>query len=263
MSFVTGVAIRRSTTGAAARPHRVLPYYMSRMRVRFALVGLGLILVSAAVSAQARRAPAARPAALTREAPEITCPSPLGVGVNSKQAFCDVLTGRDPGAGILIAIPPHRGTVTLTFDLHNRHTYSAEQMKDKRAAFARYTASIGALTMDNTLISRAAVQSEFRTADDLIERIAGGAGPSGLKAVAPTGRETITLTIPELETQVSILGEKLMVERADGSASYTSPGRPVAVISNVMIEYRAAPPAPPARAPARPAARPPARRPPG
>ena len=52
--------------------------------------------------------------------------------------------------------------MTLTFDLHNRHTYSEEQMKDKRTAFTRYTASIGALTLDNTLISRAAVQSEFR-----------------------------------------------------------------------------------------------------
>ena len=213
------------------------------MRARFASIVIGAIGVVAfegALVAQARR-PASRSAPPVKETPQMTCPAPLGSGVNTKRLFCDVLIGRDPAAGILIAIPPHRGDVVLTFDLHNRHTYSEELMRDKSSAFARYTAAIGALTMDNTLISRAAVQSEFRGAGDLIDRIGGGAGPGGLKAVAPTGRETITLTIPEAEDQVSILGEKLTVERADGRATYTSPGRPIAIISNVMIEYREAP----------------------
>src|SRR5439155_11323837 len=139
-------------------------------------------------------------------------------------------------------IPPHKGDVKLTFDLHNRHTFSEEQMRDKRAAYARYTASVGALTLDNTLISRAVVQSEFRTATDLVDRIGGGAGPAGLKAVAPTGQESITLTIPETENSVSILGEKLTVERAEGTATFTAAGRPIAIISNVMLEYHAPPP---------------------
>ena len=96
--------------------------------------------------------------------------------------------------------------------------------------------------MDNTLVSRAVVQNEFRTAADLVERIGGGAGPGGMKAVAPTGTEPITIAIPEKEDEVSILGEKLTVERIDGTATYTSAGRPIAVISNVMIEYRPGPP---------------------
>ena len=215
------------------------------MPARLSVLGMGLMIASTFVAAQTRRAPA-RPADPTvKEPPEMTCPAPLGTGVSSKLTFCDVLIGRDPAAGILIAIPPHRGDVRLTFDLHNRHTYSEEQMKDKRAAFARYTASIGALTMDNTLLSRAAVQSEFRIVSDLIDRIGGGAGPAGLKAVAPTGRESISVTIPEAENQVSILGEKLTVERAEGSATFTSVGRPIAIISNVMLEYRNPPAARP------------------
>jgi hypothetical protein len=219
-------------------------------------LALCVAAASAAVTAQSApaRRPVARPAPLgppIHETPQITCPAPLGSGVSSKQAFCDVLIGRDPAAGILITIPPHRGEVTLTFNLHNRHTFSEEQMKDPRAAYARYTASVGALTQDNTLISRAVVQNEFRSANDLIDRIGGGAGPGGLKAVAPTGQESITLTIPEAEHQVSILGEKLTVERAEGSATFTSAGRPIAIISNVMIEYHAPPPPRPAgRAPA-------------
>ena len=148
---------------------------------------------------------------------------------------------------MLIDLPPHQGPVTLTFDLHNRHTYSEEQVKAHRAA-ARYTAVIGVLTADNTLISRAAVQSEFRNAADLVERIEGGAGPGGVKAVAPTGTEAITIIVPEAEMQVSLLGEKLSVDRPDGTATYTSPGRPIAVVSNVMIEYL---PPPPPRNPAR------------
>jgi hypothetical protein len=123
-------------------------------------------------------------------------------------------------------------------------------MKDKRAAFAHYTAVIGALTTDNTLISRAAVDSEFRSPKDLVDRISGGAGPSGVKAVAPTGTESVSITIPEEENQISLLGEKLMVERADGSATYASEGRPIAIVSNVTIEYRAAPPKPQPKAPA-------------
>jgi len=70
--------------------------------------------------------------------------------------------------------------------------------------------------MDNTLISRAVVQNEFRTAGDLVDRVGGGAG-GGVKAVAPTGNEPITITIPEEEEEVSLLGEKLTVERLDGA----------------------------------------------
>jgi len=86
-------------------------------------------------------------------APEMTCPAPLGVGVKTRTVFCEVMAGRDPATGVLIQIPPHKGPATLTFNLHNLHLYSEEQVKAHRA-YARYTATIGVLTMDNTLISR-------------------------------------------------------------------------------------------------------------
>ncbi len=220
--------------------------------MRRVVVAIALVLAATTgLAAQTKRRPAAKPAPpppqpLQKVAPMVVCPALLGVGVTTKLSFCDVMTGRDPAAGVLIPLPPHAGPVTLTFDLHNRHTYSDEQVKANRA-YARYTATIGVLTMDNTLISRAVVQSEFRTAKDLIDRVGGGAGPGGVKAVAPTGSEPVSITIPEGEgyAQVSILGEKLTQERLDGSATYTSPGRPIAVISNVMIEYRPPPPSPP------------------
>jgi len=202
------------------------------------------LLVAAPVSAQTRRTPArkAPPPPVTKTvAPDIVCPTPLGVGVKTKLAFCEVMAGRDPAAGVLIAVPQHKGPATLTFDLHNLHTYSEEQVRAKRG-FARYTATIGVLTMDNTLISRAVVQNEFRTAADLVDRVGGGAGPGGVKAVAPTGIESVSIAIPEGETEVSLLGEKLTVDRVDGSATYAQAGRPIAVVSNVMLEYTLGPP---------------------
>ena len=130
--------------------------------------------------------------------------------------------------------------MTLTFDLHNRHTYSEELVKSNRA-YRKYTATVGVLTQDNTLLSRAIIQSEFRAPANLVERIGGGAGPGGVKAVAPTGTERIQIEIPADEDVVSILGEKLSVLRVDGLDNFNAPGRPIAVISNAEITYRPAP----------------------
>jgi hypothetical protein len=203
------------------------------------------------VAAQRATGPAKRPAAPaagTKTEPAVfECPSLLGEGVTTKRSFCDVLTGRDPATGIVIKLPPHTGTVTLTFDLHNRHTYSEELIKTGRG-YRHYTATIGVLTADNTLLTRAVVQNEFRTAADLVDRVSGGAGPGGVKAVAPTGTESISITIAAAEQTVSILGEKLVVVGVDGTDNFSAPGRPIAVISNVMLKYR---PGPVRRAPVR------------
>ena len=64
----------------------------------------------------------------------------------------------------------------------------------------------------------------------------------GLKAVAPTGSESIVVVVDEKEQSVSILGDKLSVLHVDGTDTFVAPGRPIAVISHVMLEYRPAPP---------------------
>ena len=105
------------------------------MRMLVAVLALALVAVPV-VSAQTKKTPpkkttpATKPAAkkappaatMSRAQAEVTCPSELGVGVKSKRRFCDVLAGRDPAGGMLVTIPPHRGPVTLSFELHNRHT---------------------------------------------------------------------------------------------------------------------------------------------
>jgi hypothetical protein len=212
------------------------------------LAGLVFLLSLAGLEAQTARRPAPvrkpPPPKLVTAPAELSCPSPLGSGVKSKQMFCDVLTGRDPAQGIIIKLPPHRGVLTLKFDLHNRHTYSEEEVRMKKG-FSAYTATIGVLTLDNTLVTRAVAASEFRRAEDLVDRIGGGAGPGGVKAVAPVGTEPISVAIPDDVTEVSILGEKLSIVRSDGvPANYSAPGRPIAIISNAAVEYTPAPPPP-------------------
>jgi len=146
---------------------------------------------------------------------------------------------------VLIAVPPHSGEATLTFDLHNRHSYSEEEVKAGRG-FAKYTAVVGILTMTGELLGRGAVQTEFRNARDLYDRITGGAGPGGVKAVAPLGREQVSVPIPSNVDQVSLLGEVLDAITPAGKEVAT-PGRPVAIISNVQLQYVPAPPPRPRR----------------
>ena len=177
---------------------------------------------------------------------KVTCPESLGTGVRTGDQYCFVIAGRDPAQGVIIDIPPHTGDVTLRFDLHNRHTYSEEQMRAGRG-YAKYTSVIGVLSMKADLIGRAGVQTEFRSAKDIYERITGGAGPGGLKAVAPVGVEEITMSVAAEYDQVSLLGEVLDAFTPAGRES-ASPGRPVAIVSKVTVEYRPKPkPAPPRR----------------
>ena len=209
-------------------------------------------MMTPSLDAQTRKStPKKAPAKVTRKVPvspivsriqaDWRCPSELGQGVATGRRFCDVLTGRDPKDGILVTVPPHRGPVKMMFELHNRHTYSAELIKQK-LAYRKYTATIGVLSMDNTLVDRAIVQSEFRTEKDLFDRISGGAAPGGVKAVAPIGNEFITIELPEtVVDQVAVLGEKLSVVRPDGTDNFTAAGRPIATISNVMLEFTPGP----------------------
>ncbi len=227
------------------------------------LMAAAIVLALAAPAASQTAAPkrpaprqAAKPAAPSRvtEPADVSCPNLLGVGVASQLQFCDVLTGRNPAEGVIVHLPPHRGVLTLTFDLHNRHTYSEEAVRAGKA-YANYTATIGVLTMDGTLLSRAVVRSEFRSANDLLDRISGGAGPKGLKAVAPVGTERISIDVPENVDAVSLLGEKLTVLGRNGTETFVAVQRPIAAVSNFTVDYR-----PAAKGPAKPPAKPPVKK---
>jgi hypothetical protein len=58
-----------------------------------------------------------------------------------------------------------------------------------------------------------------------------------MKAVAPLGNEAIYITVPQDVTQVSFLGELFEAQTAIGKET-ARPGGPVAIVSNVRVEYR-------------------------
>lgn len=189
-----------------------------------------------------RKAPAKKPAPAQAKTatPETTCPSLIGMGVKTIRSYCDVPAGRDPAQGVILKLPAHTGPATLSFDLHARHTYSEEQTRSGNG-YAHYRAVIGVLAMNGDLLGRGAIDAEVRMSADLFDRIGGGAGPGGLKAVAPAGSEHIFVTIPAGVDQVSLLGETLDALTAAGHETVVMPGRPVAIVSNLLVEYRPAP----------------------
>ena len=128
--------------------------------------------------ARRRRKPSRLPAVKSEPA-KLECPHVLGTGV-ATSALRSVTSQPAPTrwAARSCRLPPHEGPATLTFDLHNRHMYSAD-LVDSGRGYTRATATIGVLTMDKTLLTRAVVQTEFRKVDDLFDRVAAGAGRHG------------------------------------------------------------------------------------
>jgi hypothetical protein len=205
------------------------------------LLLVGCFTLTADAQSTRTKAAAAPKPVLRTEAATVDCPNVLGDGVKTGLRFCDVLTGNDAASGVTIRLPKHRGPAVLTFALHNRQMYSPELERSGRA-YTRATATIGVLTLDGTLLQRALVRSEFRRVADLVDRISGGAGPGGVKAVAPVGSEPVVVEIPEKTDAVSLLGEKLAIARVDGEETVTAAGRPIAIVSDVRVQYEPAPP---------------------
>ena len=168
---------------------------------------------------------------------EVECPSVLGIGVESDRTYCDVQIGDEIADGILVRIPPHRGPATVRFTLHGRHTYSADEVARGRG-YARYLAT-AAVASAEAVLARPVVLAEFHGAADLVDRVGGGAGPGGVKAIAPVGAERVEVVVPSNVTEISIVGLELEVRRVDSEETHIARGRAIALISDVNVEYRA------------------------
>ena len=186
-------------------------------------------LVAAPAQRGAPRGRAAAPAATTAK-----CAAELGQGVATGRRFCDVIVAAKPADSIAVTIPPHRGTAKLLFDLHNRVAARLEAGQTAQV-FARNSATVAVIGPKNE-ITRAAVVSEFRTLADLFDRIAGGAA-GGVKAVGPGPASAIDVTVPAGITAIGIVGIRLEVVTRLGRQSYDTPGRPIAIVSNIRAEY--------------------------
>jgi hypothetical protein len=183
---------------------------------------------------------AASPAALQRGVRTVTdliCMAPLGGGVKSERVFCDVLIGAEPNDSVAVTIPPYTGTATLQFDLHNRFTVPAILIPGP-LTFARHEAVVSIIRPNGAVIARAAVLREFRDLTDLFDQIGGGSNPGGVKAVAPGPPESVRVTVPAGLSAVGIIGARLAVMTRTSQEVFDTPGRPVAIVSNVRLQYR-------------------------
>ena len=207
-----------------------MPSTAERRRRRFLTAALAAAVALSSVASAGAQSRRIEPA-------EVECPSILGVGVDTDRTYCDVPIGDEIADGVIVRIPPHRGPATVTFTLHGRHTYSEDEVARGRG-YARYLAT-AAVASAQEVLARPVVLAEFHGASDLVDRVGGGAGPGGVKAIAPVGVERIRVIVPSNVTEISIVGLELEVRRVDSRETQIARGRAIALISDVNVEYRA------------------------
>jgi hypothetical protein len=197
---------------------------------RFAVL-LSAGLASLAVLAADQRG--AKPTRRTTTA--ATCVADLGAGAKSARRFCDILITKPGAETVTMTIPPHTGTATLRFDLHNRFTVPLGP-PNPAAHFVRQTAVIAVRRSTGEELTHVVVSSEYRSVGDLFDRIT-GVGPGGVKAVAPGPADSHEVTVPSTVTGIALGGVRVEVLSRDGRGTRDNDGIPVALVSNLRIEY--------------------------
>jgi hypothetical protein len=206
-------------------------YRRARLLIPVGAVTVLVVAAAAGVAAQTARSGRGRGAPPSTT---IQCAAELGKGTTTARQFCDVIVGTKAADSIAISIPPHRGPAKLMFDLHNRVAVPPESGLPAQT-FSRNTAIVTVMGPKNEL-GRGAAVSEFRTAADLYDRIAGTVA-GAVKGVAPGPPTPIQVTVPAGVTAVGIVGTRLDVLTKLGKQTYETPGRPIAIVSNVHVEY--------------------------
>ena len=175
-------------------------------------------------------------ATVTRPVANAACASDLGTGVKTKRRFCDVVIASNARESVSVAIPSHAGTAALMFDLHNRFTVPPANA-DAAQSFTRHTALVAVVKPTGEVIERAAVSREYRSVADLFDRIGGAGRGSPPKIVAPGQAQAVRVEIPAGVTAVGIVGTRLEEWRATGRGAFDNPNKPIAMVSNLRLEY--------------------------
>lgn len=174
----------------------------------------------------------------TRVSTKVACAADLGAGMKSKRTFCDVVIASTLADSVSIPVPERTGAATLLFDLHNRFTVPVVSGQPL-LAFQRHEAMVAVIRSTGVVLGKAAAMREFRSTADTFDLIAGGGRPGGVKAVAPGPAESVRVSIPVGVTEVGIVGLRLSARtNSTGPEVFDTPGRPIAIVSNVRVEYR-------------------------
>lgn len=197
------------------------------------LAAAAVVSCAAVAPGAEQRSPARSPG--TRVVTTATCASDQGVGIKSRRRFCDVIIASTARESVTMSIPAHAGPATLMFDLHNRFAVPPANV-DAAQAFTRQTALVAVIRPTGEVIDRAAVSREYRGPADVFDRIGGGRG-NPPKAIAPGQAQPVRVTIPAGVNAIGIVGSRLEEWRASGRGASDAPNRPIALVSNLRIEY--------------------------
>jgi len=197
------------------------------------LLGACVTLGATVVDAEPQRG---RKVAVTRPVPPTACAVDQGAGVKTNRRFCDVIIASTAHESVSVTLPPHTGPAAIMFDLHNRFIVPP-QGSDAAQAFSKQTALISIIRLTGEVIDRAAVSREFRSAADLFDRVAGGGRGAPPKLVAPGQAQPVRVTIPVGVDTIGIVGTRLEEWRASGRGASDAPNKPIAMVSNLRIEY--------------------------
>jgi hypothetical protein len=200
-----------------------------------ALAVVALILAAGLVEPAARQRSTAKPPA-RRVSTAFRCAAELGTGVASRRRFCDVIVASVAAQSVSLTIPAHTGAATLLFDLHNRFAIPAADA-DPAGVFVRHVAVVAVIRQTGEVIGRGAVARDYRSPKDLFDRIAGAGRGAPPKADAPGAPMPVQVEIPAGVSVVGIVGTRLEEWRASGRGAFDSPGRPIAIVSNVRVDY--------------------------
>jgi hypothetical protein len=207
------------------------------MSARLAGAVVAVTIAVASVSAGAQGRTGAGRATGARVSRAAACAFDLGTGARTKQRYCDVVVATTGAESVALPVPSRTGTASLLLDLHPR-VQLQPGVTNPVDAYVRSAAVVAVVRNDGRLIERAAVMYEYRTLTDLIDRLP-GTGPDGFKVVAPGKAEPVRVAIPAGVTSVGIVGVRVEYTTARVRyAVFDAPGRPVAIVSNMRIEYR-------------------------
>jgi hypothetical protein len=201
-----------------------------------AVILAAIVAASTAVDAAQRRGSAPPAAKAPKVATAATCAADLGAGVASQRHFCDILIAVHPGESVTVPVPAHGGAPTLKFDLHNRFTIPGPSVSAAEA-FARQSAMVAVVDADGVIIDRAVVTREFRTVQDLFDQLTGGTRPGGVKGIGPGQPVAVSIELPKGTATAGIVGVRLEQFTLGASETYDTPGRAIAIASNIRVEY--------------------------
>jgi len=197
------------------------------------------LAIAAALPAAARQStspPVLRPGMAVST--NFTCTADLGTGDRTRRRFCDIVIAQAvPEASLIVSLPPRRGIATLLLDLHNRFAVPPTGDRPVGEMFVRHSALVALVGPDSATLARAAVTREFRTVQDLFDQLSGGGLEGGFKTVAPGPAEPVRFDIPEGVSEVGLVGMRLEELTREGLEWFDAPGRPVALASNIRLEF--------------------------